>query len=417
MRMADVVEELRAIYEETLVRVSPARLVRRALVADASAQRLDAPVRVVALGKCAEGMLVGAAAALPIVRAFVAMPEGYGGRDFPIWSRVVRGGHPEMTDASFDAGAALMKFLETGNEPVVALVSGGSSACIEAPLAPWFDRDDLVEVNRRLLRAGLPIAAMNTVRRHLSALKGGRLGGCLGPDALAVILSDVARGRPSDVGSGPTFSDPTTNGDAAEIVESLGGERCASIAARLRSGDVPETTKGESIRHLLAGDNATLVAEAASIARSRGWKVIEETRELDGTVEEAASQLAARSERLRSGTLLVVGGEPTVEVRGNGRGGRACEVMVRFARRGIAGVAALFASSDGVDGSSDAAGWIAGEARVLPDDSEIEAALDASDSAAVAERFAERIAPRPTGNNLRDIFMVARASTGDRSNG
>ena len=336
--------DLKAIYLTTLTRCAPEALVRPHV--DESMPR-----NVVAIGKCAGALLDGVASVVKIERAFVAIPEGY---KLPRTKAEVHvGGHPHMTRASFDAGRALLQFVDRFND-ILFLISGGGSACVEVPLAPLTE-DDVARENARLIASGMTIHDINKGRRELSAIKGGRLGERVKGRAVTLVYSDVGTGRADDVASGP-----------------------------VRGGTV-------------IADNGTLVRTAASLVD--GATIIDEQLECD--VEEAA-RLLAKTE----GRLIVAGGEPTVAVRGDGRGGRCSELAVRFAMLSTA--EALFGSSDGVDGNSGAAGIYLPPRKELGGGPEWQAALHRSDTMPLATQVGEPIMIAPTGNNLRDLFLVAR---------
>lgn len=345
---------LRDIYASTLTRCAPDVLVQQH-VNDAM------PRNVVAIGKCAGRLLDGAAAAMRIDHAFAAVPHGYPRPESR--AEVHVGGHPMMTRASFDAGRALLEFVAKHRD-ITFLISGGGSACVEVARPPHTD-DELAEENARLVASGLPIEAINARRRELSAIKGGRLRELVRGRAVTLVYSDVSTGALADVASGPTITDP------AEAI--------------------------------LIADNATLVQSAASLI---GERAVVFERQIDGDVGDAAELLATTAESLRPGQILVAGGEPTVVVHGRGKGGRCTELAVRFAARSP--LEALFGSSDGVDGNSGAAGIFVPqrEGAGLPADAE--EALAVSDSLRIATQIGEPIMITPTGNNLRDLFLVAR---------
>ena len=336
--------DLKAIYLTTLARCAPDVLVRPHV--DSSMPR-----NVVAIGKCAGSMLDGVAEVLTIENAFVAIPEGY---KLPrTKAEVHAGGHPHMTAASFAAGRALLQFVDR-NPDILFLISGGGSACVEVPLAP-FTEDDVANENARLIASGMSIHDINARRKELSAIKGGRLGERVRGSKVTLIYSDVGTGRGDDVASGPV----------------LGGKVIA--------------------------DNTTLVRTAASLFDNA--TIIEQQLECD--VAEAARILASAN-----GRFLVAGGEPTVEIKGEGRGGRCTELAVRFAMLSTA--EALFASSDGVDGNSGAAGIYLPKRTKPGGGPDWEAAIHRSDTMSIAAQVGEPIMIAPTGNNLRDLFLVAR---------
>lgn len=342
--------DLKAIWLTTLERCAPERLVREHV--DASMPR-----NVVAIGKCAGALLDGVAEVHDVASAFVAIPDGY---RLPRTNADVHiGGHPRMTRASFDAGRALLRFVDA-HDDILFLVSGGGSACVEVPLAPHSE-EELIETNARLVASGLPIGAINAERARLSAIKGGRLGARVRGRAVTLVYSDVSSGNLRDVASGPSDRNM-----------------------------------------VLVADNDTLTATAAEII---GDRAVRWSGQIECDVAEAAQQIANKMRTLRSGEILVAGGEPTVVVRGDGRGGRCSELAVRFAMQ--SDCEALFASSDGVDGNSGAAGvYLAGGRGAAEVEWQVE--LEVSNSFRIAAQVGEPIMIAPTGNNLRDLFLVAR---------
>jgi hydroxypyruvate reductase len=326
----------------------------------------------VAIGKCAGPLLDGFG---DYDAAFVAMPEGYRPPRPAPRALVYKGGHPDMTSASFAAGRALLDFVDA-HDDVTFLVSGGGSACVEVPLPPHTE-EELIATNRALVASGLPIGEMNRVRRSLSVIKGGRLGARVRGRAVTFVYSDVSTGRLEDVASGPSLRDMR-----------------------------------------LIADNRTLVLTAARLARERGATPVVVGEQIETDVQRAAELLAAQH-----GELVIAGGEPTVVVRGDGKGGRCSELAVRFAllcggqallpvlgqgdRQECLSSTALFASSDGVDGSSGVAGWLLHLPRAF-DRAAAETELARSNSAAAAAAVGEAIIIPSAGNNLRDLYLLAR---------
>jgi glycerate-2-kinase len=253
----------------------------------------------------------------------------------------------------------LLAFVER-HDDVLFLVSGGGSACVEVAL---HSEAETANANERLIASGLTIAEINAERRKHSAIKGGRLRDRVRGRAVTLVYSDVATGALADVASGPTIIDA-----------------------------------GEAV---LIADNTTLTKAAAKIIGDEAV-LLEEQIECD---VEAAAELLARS--ARAGKIIVAGGEPTVVIRGSGKGGRCSELAVRFASKSAA--EALFASSDGVDGNSGAAGIYLPLSTNRVETSGWRDALAASDSWRIAAQLGEPIMIAPTGNNLRDLFLVARA--------
>lgn len=249
--------DLESIYRQTLERCSPKSLIQKAVSP-------NLPRVVVALGKSAGPLIDGVAAAMPIEQAMAVVPYGY---PDPQWRGsivVAHGGHPQIDRHSFDAGDALLRFVD-GIDEVLFLISGGGSACVEKPLEPWFSEDELADVNARLVAAGITIREINTVRKHLSAIKGGRLAARVPRRSVTLIYSDVSSGAAADVASGPSLPDSTTNYDAAQILDRIPG--CHRIVTVLRDRSLPETVKQiANATWRVVADNTTLVETAATIS-------------------------------------------------------------------------------------------------------------------------------------------------------
>lgn len=387
--------DLKGIYLRTLEACAPQRLVTRLA-------RPDLPRAVAAIGKCAGGLLDGIAA---FDEAIAVVPKGY---PEPKSAGVVvhRGGHPQMTHASFEAGRALVTFVDQ-HEDVLFLISGGGSACVDLPLEPWFNERDLIDANARLVESDTPIDGINCVRKHLSAIKGGRLGARVRGRSVTLVYSDVSTGALADVASGPTLADRSTTAEAIAVLERIGGlERIADV---LRDAAFPETVRAiPNGRAALIADNDALTASASSIAESYGLHVVRIEHQIESPVETAAAQLAERAAALRAGEVLIAGGEPTVTIRGDGRGGRCSELALRIELASHAPLAVLCGSSDGRDGNSGAAGvFFPGTGPI--ERAQAERELAHSNSLAVAAAAGEVLTMPPTGNNLRDLYLLARS--------
>jgi glycerate 2-kinase len=346
---------LETIYRRALAACAPEVLVRRVV-------RDDFPRNVVAIGKCAGALLDGFG---EFEEAFVAIPAGYP-RPKSERALVFEGGHPEVTEASFAAGKALLEFVARHHE-ITFLISGGGSACVEWPREE-ITKSEIIQANHRLIRSGKPIGEINNARKKYSAIKGGRLSANL-RRSVTLVYSDVSRDALSDVASGPSL--PST-----EVA--------------------------------LIADNDTLTAAAAMVAREIGYEVVT-MPQIESDVEAAAIALA-RVE-LKPRQILITGGEPTVVQHGEGKGGRCSELAVRYAllwRTAARGcpIELLFGSSDGVDGSSGAAGV---EMRFpAPIDAAFaEEQLKRSNSMAVIDRAGTALPLCPSGNNLRDLYLLA----------
>ncbi|MFN2237813.1 MAG: glycerate kinase [Thermoanaerobaculia bacterium] len=392
------------IYLESLRRVDPAARIAERWIRE--------PHRgpAILLGKCARRMAEGLARAGWSDRGLVVVPRGYeGDGDWPPGFEVHLGSHPMMDEASFNAGDSLFAFASALERPALVLISGGSSACVEKPV-DGISAEDLAEINHHLVRAGIPIDQINAVRKHLSSIKGGRLAHLLPTGSRSWIWSDVPPGRADLVGSGPMSADPSSLEEAAAILDTIGSGIAREVAQRLRSGAIPETPSTMDAEPELLADNRTLLEAATAVARERGIGTTVDFSQLDDDVETVAGRIVFEIERLEPGTLAIRGGEPTVSVRGEGRGGRCSELALRALRlaeaRGLASFEVLVGSSDGIDGNSGAAGYLVRAGVGLRE--KIDRALAVSDAHTLAAEAGAAIFTGATGNNLRDIIVMAR---------
>lgn len=339
---------------------------------------------------------------------------------------VVPGEHPVPGDRSLTAGRRLLDTAAGAGESDLALVliSGGGSALAEVP-ADGVALEDLREVVGLLLRSGASIGELNAVRKHLSALKGGRLAEALdGAGAIVtLVLSDVV-GSPLDViASGPTVPDPTTFVDALAVLDgrALTDRVPAAALRRLRAGAagrVPETPGSGPVfdRQLLAvvADAATAARAAVVAGRAEGWDARLVTAELEGEARDAGRRIAALAAGADRGALLVHAGETTVTVTGQGTGGRNQELALAASIE-LAGrddVVLLSLGTDGIDGPTDAAGAFAdGSAVARARGLGLDAAdhLRRNDSHALLAAIGDVVTCGPTGTNVGDLILALHA--------
>ncbi len=286
---------------------------------------------------------------------------------------IVEAAHPVPDAAGLAAAQRLLKIVEGLSEDdlVLCLISGGGSSLMPLPIDA-LTLEHKQAVNRELLKSGATIGEMNVVRRHLSAIKGGRLAAACHPAKLITLaISDVPGDDPIDIASGPTAPDPTHCADALAIVKRYGIELPAAVREVLESG------RGESIKpgdarlagnelHLIATPQMALEA-AAKVARDNGvlpyilGDAIEgEARDVGKVLGGIALQVAGRGQPVAGPCVLLSGGETTVTVRGNGRGGRNVEFLLSLgvALNGHRRIHALAGDTDGVDGQEEIAGAI-----------------------------------------------------------
>ncbi len=285
--------------------------------------------------------------------------------------QIVEAAHP-VPDAASEAVARRMLALVSGlseQDLVIALISGGGSALLSLP-APGIDLADKQAVNRALLRSGACIRDMNTLRKHISAIKGGRLAVACAPARLETLLiSDVPGDDPADIASGPTIADPSTFADARDVVRRLGLDLPPAVRAHLEKAEQESPKPGDprlarSSHRLVASPQLSLEA-AARRAREMGLATMILGDSLEGEAREVARvhagiarQVRRHGQPLAPPCLLLSGGETTVTLRGGGRGGRNAEFALALALEldGASGIHAIACDTDGIDGSEDNAG-------------------------------------------------------------
>jgi hydroxypyruvate reductase len=337
---------------------------------------------------------------------------------------IAQAAHPVPDAAGLDAARRIAQRVRglTEDDLVVALVSGGGSALLCAP-APGLTLADKQAVNAALLASGATIAEMNCVRRHLSALKGGRLGALCHPARVVTLaISDVPGDDPAVVASGPTVADPTTCADALAILDRYRIEAAPAVRALLESG------RGESVKPgdprlaradyrfvatpQMALEAAAAAARAAGLAAHiLGDSLEGEARELGTAMAGIARQVAARGQPFAAPCVLLSGGETTVTVRGAGRGGRNVEFLLALALAldGLPGVHAIAGDTDGVDGAEEVAGALVAPdtlarawARGLPP----RRSLDANDAHTFFRALGDSVVTGPTLTNVNDFRAI-----------
>ena len=284
---------------------------------------------------------------------------------------IVEAAHPVPDDAGTNGARRMLDMVKdlTSDDLVIALISGGGSALLSLP-AEGITVEEKRAVNRALLKSGAPIAEMNCVRKHLSAIKGGRLAAAAYPArVVSLVISDVPGDDLAAVGSGPTVADPTTFAQARAILAKYKIDAPPAVIRHLKQA-VDETPKPGDPR--LAGVETKLIASpqksleaAAAVARKHGItplilgdSIEGEAREVGFVMAGIALQSRRFGQPLASPCVLISGGETTVTVRGNGAGGRNVEFLLALALKlnGAANITALAADTDGVDGAREVAG-------------------------------------------------------------
>jgi glycerate 2-kinase len=379
---------------------------------------------VIAVGKAAAAMMRVAQARAPVpLSGLIVTRYDHLPADFAGWPgvEVVEAGHP-VPDANSlfaaERALALAGSLDAGDRLLV-LLSGGGSALLAAP-APGVDLGAKQELTRALLRSGATIGEINCVRKHLSAIKGGRLAVAAGAAQVTTwIISDVPGDDPSFVSSGPTVADATTLADARAIIEEYGVDTPPAVAAAL-SDAANETPAGDSLG--IAGSETVIIARArdaivaaARVAGELGYKVTDLGDQLQAEARYLGASHAALARRLgRDGNRRVIlsGGEATVTVVNKaGRGGRNLEYLLglAIALDGQASIYALACDTDGIDGTEAAAGAV-----ITPDTLRRARALGLDPAAMLAannaydffEALGDLVVTGPTLTNVNDFRAI-----------
>ena len=433
--MAELKLLARRIFQETISAIDIPLAMQRKLRRDGTVLCLeDAAVdlrafensRVIAIGKAAHAMVEGLASLLRgefpftgIVSAPTPPLLAVAGMKYFV------GGHPTPDEQSWKAAEAILGLLKECDEKtaVFFLLSGGGSALVELPLDSAQTLKDVQQLHRALVNCGAPIEAMNTVRKHVSAVKGGRLAVAAGrATKITLAVSDVPVGKESALASGPTLPDPTTVADVLRVIQefSLQERLPARLLEWMDEGQMPETSKeGDAafpsahFSLLLGLDD--LFHPAHHATEAKGFVACCDNATDDWPVEKAAEYLLAQLEELRRANpgqrvAVIADGEVSSPVKGKGIGGRNAAFVLACVKK-IAGqkIAVLSAGTDGVDGNSPAAGAVA-DGETLDRGRAI--GLNArymfreSDSYSYFARLGDTIVTGPTGNNLRDLRIL-----------
>jgi len=432
--MPDPKQIVRRIFHETLASIDIRLAMERRI--DRIGQRVCVDnwscdltriynVKVVAVGKAAHAMLSGFIQLFPDVAVTgvaavpTSSPDPLPGFDYFL------GGHPLPNEGSIRAAQAALALLKTAsqNSLVVFLISGGGSALMESPLDPEISLDDTRQLNQLLVTCGASIDEINTIRKHASAVKGGRLGVASSSAAkLTLAISDVPHGKESALASGPTIPDPTTVSDVRRIIETyhLNEKFPPTVRDWFASPNLPETPKhghpafANSCFSLLL-TSQDLFHAAHHAAESHGFVTCCDNTTDDWPLDRAVEYLLAQLEDLRRANpgrpvALISDGEISSPVTGQGIGGRNSAFVLACVEK-IAGksITVLSAGTDGIDGNSPAAGAVADGTtlararalRLVPQDF-----FRHSDAFSFFTHLGDTALTGPTGNNLRDLRIL-----------
>lgn len=331
---------------------------------------------------------------------------------------IVEAGHPVPDKNGEAAARRILEYAENAgsDDLVLCLISGGGSALLSLP-APGLTLADKQAVNKALLVSGADITEMNTVRKHLSAIKGGRLAVAAYPaPVVSLLISDVPGDDPSVIASGPTVADASSFTDAREIIARYRIDAPSVVVAHLEAA-MDETPKpgdhrlAKSETRLIATPRASLDA-AADFARGLGVTPVILGDAIEGEARDVGRSMAVTALAARDApTVLLSGGETTVTVRGKGRGGRNSEFLAGLALGldGAPGIFALAADTDGIDGSENNAGAVIDPdtlARARSKGIDIEALLTNNDAYALFSALGDLVVTEPTLTNVNDFRAI-----------
>src|SRR6266446_1147679 len=433
--MADLKQLARLIFHETLAAIDiPAAMQRKLLLEGSQLRCADAAIdlqsftkiRVVAIGKAAHAMLDGLRALLPQNITFEGIASAPTPPDGPLPGiQYFVGGHPIPNADSWRAAEATLALLKECDESTLVffLLSGGGSALSELPLDSRLTLEDVQQFYRTLVTCGAPIAAMNSVRKHFSAVKGGRLAAAARrATKITLAVTDVPAEQESALASGPTLPDPTTTADVERILSEFKMLQQFPSALRrcVEEGRISETPKEKDpafanayFALLLGMDDLFHPAHYSSEAKSFFTCCDNSTD--DWPVEKAAESLLAQLNALQAAhpshrVALIADGEVSSPVTGDGIGGRNSAFVLACVPN-IVGrrVAVLSAGTDGIDGNSPAAGAVAdGETlgRAMAAGLDPGDAFRRSDAFTFFARLNDAVITAPTGNNLRDLRIL-----------
>jgi glycerate 2-kinase len=342
---------------------------------------------------------------------------------------VILGSHPIPDSRSLEAGQRVLEFVSSLDEEdtLICLISGGGSALVTAPYE-GITLEDMQELTALLLSCGARIDEINTLRRHLDRLKGGGLARATKAKIISLILSDVIGNPLEAIASGPTVPNPTTNADASEILKKYKLEKqiAKSILRALESGSslhsqgvlpLSHQKQASGFQNIIIGDNKLAAQATLEQARREGFHAEILTNELQGEASEVGAMLA---KRLRTEITnqsrpfcLIAGGETTVTIKGNGKGGRNQEVALAAVAElsDLENVLLISLATDGDDGPTDAAGAVAtGESAHRAESLGIDAAghLSRNDAYVFFDALGDLIRTGPSGTNVNDLmFLIA----------
>jgi len=409
---------LTSIFEATVAAADPQRTIRDHLPAKPKGRTI-----VIGAGKGSAQMAAAFEKAWDgPIEGLVVTRYGYAAPCERI--EIVEAAHPVPDEAGLTASRRLLEMVSglTADDLVVALISGGGSALLPSP-AKGLTLADEIAVNEALLASGAPIAAMNTIRKHVSGIKGGRLAAAAWPaKVVSLVVSDIPGDNPALVASGPTIPDEGSRADALNFVSVYGMKLPEAVTAHLNSPDAEAPLANDprfagNEVHLIASAAVSLEAAAAE-AKRQGIEAVILSDSIEGEAREVGSvhaalarEVALRNRPFKKPVLILSGGETTVTLRAKGKGGRNSEFLLALALgiNGVGGIHALAADTDGIDGSENNAGAFADGStvtRMRAAGVDAKAMLAANNAWTAFNAVGDLFVPGPTGTNVNDLRAI-----------
>lgn len=402
------------IAKEAIQEVLPDAAVKKAL----SDKKITGKIILVAIGKAAWTMAHAAQDRLgEQIEKGVVLTKYQHAKGSIKNLEIIEAGHPLLDENSILGTKKVLDAVSglSEQDTVLFLISGGGSALFEMPL-PGVSLDDILGITDQLLKCGADIIEMNTVRKHLSAVKGGRFAElCLPASIYAIVLSDVLGDRIDSIASGPAYPDCSTSEEALNIIQKYDLKVSKQVLEQLKQETPKNITNCETI---ITGSVSQLCEAAAKSAERLGYKPLILTTLLDCEAKEAGKFLASMAKTVQKENIpvtppcaFICGGETVVKITGKGKGGRNQELALSAANAiaGLKNVVVVAIGSDGTDGPTDAAGGlIDGETKSRLEDAgvDIDNVLQNNNSYYALQVSNDLILTGPTGTNVNDLYFV-----------
>jgi hydroxypyruvate reductase len=367
-------------------------------------------IYVIAVGKAADTMAKLIHSKIKLARGIIVIPQNYKPVFHDKKFKIHHTGHPIPNKSSIVAAKSILTLLKNAekNDLVIFLISGGASALVCLPEGITLVQKQ--RMTRLLLKCGATIDEINSIRKHLSSIKGGKLAQNLPCSAISLVMSDVVGNNLASIGSGLTYFDDSTFSDCMKIIQKYHLERKTPlpILKRFRlgiMGKIAETPKKPIIQNFIVATNKDCVDAMAKKATSLGYKT-KTFIPVSGDVKNAAKRILQNFSNTKK-SCLVFGGETTVKVTGCGRGGRSQELVLRILQNLEKNSSVVVASigTDGIDGNTKYAGAIS---DFIPNKNEIKNYLKENNSNAFFKKHNRLILTGPTHTNLMDVGLILK---------